>query len=194
MEQARSTDRRWSRALQHEHSLRLQLQENMEALANEMHGLESEARASVQDGVNRASPSTSLVMGRVAPAEEDTPPMAERDNGVITLHGVLKLRQSDRTSEMDDITEESEEEDKFFDAPEAAEADKEELFVQRHKRNVSSVSVNEAQELTSTPEDDQLPSSRDRTMSVSVRGVRGRKEVRPTCYAFKFCWYTSWLV
>jgi len=60
-----------------------------------------------------------------------------------------------------------EEEDKFFDAPEAAEAD-DRLFVLGHKRNVSSVSVNEAQELTTTPEDDLLPVSRDRTMSVSV--------------------------
>lgn len=166
MEQARNTDRRWSRALQHEHSLRLQLEENMEALAKEMHGLESEARASVQYEIHRASPSTGLVLGRAAPMEEDTPPTAERNSDGITLHGVLKLRQVDRTAEMDDVNEESEEEDKFFDAPEAAEAD--DRFVLGHKRNVSSVSVNEAQELTTTPEDDLLPVSRDRTMSVSV--------------------------
>ena len=44
--QAESTDRRWSRALQHELASRAQLQENMEKLAKEMHGLEAEARRS----------------------------------------------------------------------------------------------------------------------------------------------------
>ena len=44
--QAEGTDRRWTRALQHELSIRGQLQENMEKLAKEMHGLEAEARRS----------------------------------------------------------------------------------------------------------------------------------------------------
>ena len=44
--QAECTERRWSRALQHELSARAQLQENMEKLAKEMHGLEAEARRS----------------------------------------------------------------------------------------------------------------------------------------------------
>jgi len=38
---AQSTERRWQRAVQHERSLRVQLQENIETLANEMHGLEA---------------------------------------------------------------------------------------------------------------------------------------------------------
>lgn len=47
MVQARRTERRWSRAFQHERSLRHQLQENLETLANQMHGLEDEARVSI---------------------------------------------------------------------------------------------------------------------------------------------------
>lgn len=50
MLQAENTDRRWSRALQHEHSIRVQLQENMEKLATEMHGLEAQARRSFSEG------------------------------------------------------------------------------------------------------------------------------------------------
>ena len=163
MGQARNTDRRWSRALQHEHSLRLQLQDNMETLANQMHGLESEARASVQDDVYRTSPSTSLVAGQVPGSEVDgTAVEADR----MRARDVLKLRGAADRAELDEITEESEDEDKFFDAPETTQAE-EKMFVPGHKRDVSSVSVNEALVLTSTPEDDQLPVSRERTMSVS---------------------------
>ena len=46
--QARNTERRWSRALQHEHSLRLKLQENIEALAKQMTNMEDEARLKFQ--------------------------------------------------------------------------------------------------------------------------------------------------
>lgn len=165
MGQARNTDRRWSRALQHEHSLRLQLQDNMETLANQMHGLESEARASVQDDVYRTSPSTSLATGHV-PASEVDGTAVEVDR--MRARDVLKLKSAtDRGEHMDEITEESEDEDKFFDAPETTQAEEEKMFVPGHKRDVSSVSVNEALVLTSTPEDDQLPVSRERTMSVS---------------------------
>ena len=83
---------------------------------------------------------------------------------------VLKLRGADRAEPMDEITEESDDEDKFFDAPETTQAEEMndlKTFVPGHKRDVSSVSVNEALVLTSTPEDDQLPVSRERTMSVS---------------------------
>ena len=44
--QAEGTEKRWLRALQHELSIRTQLQENMEKLAKEMHGMEAEARRS----------------------------------------------------------------------------------------------------------------------------------------------------
>lgn len=167
MAQSRNADRRWSRALQHEHSLRLQLQDNMETLANQMHGLESEARASVQDGVYQATPSTSLVAGQVPDSEVDGTTV-EVDR--MRAPDVLKLRGADRAEPMDEITEESDDEDKFFDAPETTQAEEKNdlnTFVPGHKRDVSSVSVNEALVLTSTPEDDQLPVSRERTMSVS---------------------------
>ena len=47
---AQSTERRWQRAVQHERSLRVQLQENIETLASEMHGLE--ARCQENTGVS----------------------------------------------------------------------------------------------------------------------------------------------
>lgn len=43
---AQSTERRWQRAVQHERSLRVQLQENIETLASEMHGLEARCQES----------------------------------------------------------------------------------------------------------------------------------------------------
>ena len=41
--QARSAERQWSKALQHERSLRTQLEENLEVIAKQMQSLESEA-------------------------------------------------------------------------------------------------------------------------------------------------------
>ena len=41
--QARSAERQWSKVLQHERSLRTQLEENLEVIAKQMQSLESEA-------------------------------------------------------------------------------------------------------------------------------------------------------
>ena len=46
---ARSVEKKCSRDLQNERDLRLRLQETMEAMANQMHGLESDAQRSVED-------------------------------------------------------------------------------------------------------------------------------------------------
>ena len=43
VKQARSTERQWSKALQHERSLRTQLEENLEVIAKQMQSLEKEA-------------------------------------------------------------------------------------------------------------------------------------------------------
>ena len=53
---AQSTERRWQRAVQHERSLRVQLQENIETLASEMHGLE--ARCQENSGASASGSST----------------------------------------------------------------------------------------------------------------------------------------
>lgn len=43
VKQARSAERQWSKALQHERSLRTQLEENLEVIAKQMQSLEKEA-------------------------------------------------------------------------------------------------------------------------------------------------------
>ena len=181
MVQAQSTDRRWSRALQHEHSLRLQLQENLEALANQMHGLESEARISVQNGYRPQSSVSSLetmsmYSNDTSVVSHDTsmtsPILAAKSPVVTTVtSGVRETSESAEGVQ----GEESDEEDKFFDAPEISqeEWDKSmseagsEQFVPGHKRNASGASVNEAQSLLLPPEPEQLPISPESTMSVS---------------------------
>lgn len=172
MVQARGTERRWSRALQHEHSLRLQLQENMEALANQMHGLEDEARLSVFPLTSDAAPlgvdasSFDEVAGEVGAEVKGKKPAMELDRG-----------QSD-----------SDDDDKFFDAPEIfAEELKRatdkgptlpfnrcmlEGSAVGHRRNISTISVNDSTAMISTSDSDvreKLPQvSSDRRMVVSV--------------------------
>lgn len=162
--QAMNTDRRWSRALQHEHSLRLELQESMESLAKQMYGMESKARGMF---VVQTPSSSSLV-----PPEQNSVPV-----GLIArmIPGGPIGRVEKRRKEGE---EEEEEEEKFFDAPEISQEQWEKThlfpqegnssFVPGHKRNVSTASVNEAQALLSVPEPEQLPVCPERTMSVSL--------------------------
>lgn len=46
-----STERRWKRVLQQERKMRQELQENFEALAKQMHGLENQARRATRKGL-----------------------------------------------------------------------------------------------------------------------------------------------
>ena len=185
--QARSTERRWSRALQHEHSLRLQLQDNMVALASQMHGLEDEARQHLLPAFNVMStagtgPSmgTSELRNNVSKAP-DTPATE------TTFPNEKEL-----SAEPDGISadESEDDEDKFFDAPEMAarEWSKPDVpslsFAQKatgnfavgHRRNISTVSVNDTSFMK--PESDadvkeKLPQiSSDRRMAVSTDVVR----------------------
>lgn len=167
MVQAHSTDRRWSRALQHEHSLRLELQENMVALANQMQGLEDEARKKLK------------VRGPFAqhtPAAMSSSPESSVSTGVTPLpSGMVKIESRAKLETKVIATDEpngeqsSDDEDKFFDAPEMSpeEWDKASSAT-RHKRNVSCVSVNEFRAILSEEPgtDDILPVSSDRKMSV----------------------------
>ena len=98
--QAHDIERRWSRALAHEHSLRLQLQENMEALANQMHGLEDEARLSIHP-VEHGTTSSSTI------PELGTDTRDEPDG----KKSVMPEGKSESESDDDDA---------FFDAPEVS--------------------------------------------------------------------------
>ena len=204
MVQAQNTDRRWSRALQHEHSLRLQLQENMEALANQMQGLEDEARKSFQPKLpfhpslstqnsvtsSETGDTSSINSGPTSPSLPTTPGGGIRRNTPKHQAG-KKVRVFDKSSgvsEVDGVGEESDDEDKFFDAPEIPAEDWNkatgvisdasshastpvatggEKFSKGHKKTLSSVSVNDARELILLPEVENLPYSLDRKLSVS---------------------------
>ena len=162
--QAHSTDRRWSRALQHEHSLRLELQDNMVALANQMQGMEDEARKNlkVQDPF---SPNT-LSPAQSSP-ESSVPSLTENETkGESKVKSEKKVVLADEP----DGYGSSEEEDKFFDAPEMSPEEWHKASsASGHKRNVSCVSVNEFQALLDEEpcSTDILPVSSDRKMSVS---------------------------
>ena len=143
MVQARNTDRRWARALQHEHSLRLQLQENIVTLANEMYGLESQARRSVQGGV--AVPYTIQVSHENSTTSLDLPDghvtspdyhVTSPEHQVAVSHDrpvgkrkpqaaqVKKVRLPEEEELPDNgLIESDDDDEKFFDAPEALPQD-----------------------------------------------------------------------
>lgn len=190
--QARNTDRRWSRALQHEHSLRLKLQENIEALANQMTNMEDEIRQKFQgkslppsaSGVNLEPMDSSLLNSLPKSGSLRRGPKQQNKKQVTVTE--------DAHEATDNGVKVSDEEEQFFDAPEISEEDWARAgttgsstttsgtstpvtvgsgsaqFELGHKRSVSGVSVNEAQEFMSSPDENSLPVTSDRKMSVSV--------------------------
>ena len=164
--QAHSTDRRWSRALQHEHSLRLELQENMVALANQMQGMEDEARMKLKVRGPFAQPA----MPSSSEASVNTTGTASLPEGVAKDESKVRSEKHVTVAEEPDGELSSDDEDKFFDAPEMSPEQWDQASsVVGHKRNVSQVSVNELQAiLDEDPSSmDILPVSSDRKMSVS---------------------------
>ncbi len=170
--QATSTDRRWSRALQHEHSLRLEVQESMEAMANQMHGMEREARGMFSPQMSASSQGSSPQDSASVVSGDCPVPGIGRSHEVKVIPGGATGRVGEGRGEEG----KEEEEEKFFDAPEISqeewerawkEVDSTSSFTPGHKRNVSTASVNEAQTLLSAPEPEHLPVCSERTMSVS---------------------------
>ena len=225
MSQAHQADRRWTRALQHEHSLRLQLQENMETLGKQMHNLESEARRSLggemlhpgdsavgvsavsldpsslsQDSASSVGGVTMSKSSVDSPKSSHDSPNSSHDSPKRSHDSPTRSHDSPRKSpdsgvtlqiaavegedEFDNGKEASDDEDKFFDAQETSASDSEKLetvsldtgivqstapFSPTHKRNISTASMNEAQSRVTPPApSDQLPVSREMTMSVSL--------------------------
>lgn len=183
--QARSTERRWSRALQHEHSLRLQLQENMEALANQMHGLEDEARLSVQGML----PSLHTVSSHGTAAAETSNDLSlslTEKKKVSVAPGVALYRTEKEFTETVDGDSDSDDEDKFFDAPEMSSTEwtkskeveipssskQQEAVSVGHRRSFSTASVNDTSSMMSASDAnirEKFPQiSSDRRMAVSM--------------------------
>ncbi len=162
MVQARSAERRWSRALQYEHSLRLQLQDNMEALASQMHSLENEASQSMR----RSLPSrvSKLVIPPSSNNMTETSSTLGKSTASTALAVDLSGEQESQPQEQVDGNPLSsgEEEDTFFDATDildkpqnnesdmelsrgaGSEADSGGRVGVGHRRSVSSTSVNDA--------------------------------------------------
>lgn len=203
MVQARSTERRWSRALQHEHSLRLQLQENLETLANQMHGLEDEARLSVQ-GVAHSLASQS---GLASPLSLDRtgPSYLQKNSKTSQMESTTRDSPKEFTEEADGSVDADadDDDDKFFDAPEMSAEDwektststevvptpavtAEEKLTLGHRRSVSTVSVNDTSAMKASSETnlkEQLPQiPTDRKMSVST-------DTLTSLFCFSYYWF-----
>ena len=163
MLQAKNTERKWFRLLQHENSLRLQLQENIEMLANQMHGLEDEARQSVQGILPSLHTVTSRSSSKI------------RRKKKVTLPNSLD-------KEMVGDHQSSDGEDEFFDAPEASVEDLKKSNAEcdhvleglsvGHRRSVSTASVNDSTSMHCSSESsikEKLPQiSSDRKLTVST--------------------------
>ena len=170
MVQAHSTDRRWSRALQHEHSLRLELQDNMVALANQMQGMEDEARKKLHvQGPFARNTLSGTQSSPESPINSGASSLPE--NGITKADSKVKLEKKVVLAEEPDGYWSSEDEDKFFDAPEMSPEQWDKASsATGHKRNISGVSVNELQAILNEEpcSTDILPVTSDRKMSVSA--------------------------
>lgn len=132
---AQSTERRWHRAVQHERSLRVQLQENIETLASEMHGLEARCQetsgASVSasnhkagaqlmtdmTSINQPLPGKPLLLSRVGSEGimKKLPPESDSDSVASSMVGVVESTDGGLISTTAIVTEEDEDSE-FFDA------------------------------------------------------------------------------
>lgn len=170
MVQAHSTDRRWSRALQHEHSLRLELQDNMVALASQMQGMEDEARKKLD--VQGPFAQSTLSSAHSSPESlVNSGASSLPENGVAKVGLKVKSEKKVVLADEPDGYGSSDDEDKFFDAPEMSPEQWDKASsATGHKRNVSSVSVNELQAILNEEpcSTDILPVTSDRKMLVSA--------------------------
>ena len=107
MSEAQATERRWNRVLANERAMRLELQENLEALIKQMHGLESEARKAT----HQPSPQSSITSSSAASSAA----IEERGQGTRERGRA----EEEPDSAVEPVSEESEEEE-FYDATEAS--------------------------------------------------------------------------
>ena len=133
---AQSTERRWQRAVQHERSLRVQLQENIETLASEMHGLE--ARCQENSGasasgisIGERKPHPPGLLGEYSMSLPGKPmqygrvnfegttkalSMKESDTESVTSTQAVTLDATDGGRLSTSVTKEEDEDSEFFDA------------------------------------------------------------------------------
>ena len=118
-------ERRWTRELQNEKDLRHRLQENLETMANQIHGLENEAQRTAEgrphlpsQGSKEAAQSstTSSEVSLMLPLLMPTSEISKLGLGEFGVGGATQKDEVDRGAEGGE--RESEEEERFFDAPE----------------------------------------------------------------------------
>lgn len=157
----------------------------MEALANQMHGLEDEARLSVQGML----PSLNAVSSHGSELTTPIGDSSELTNSIVRVNQIASRKKvatfDSPENELDGGSADESDEEKFFDAPEVSVQESiapaelpsilqkpMEEFAVGHRRNISTASVNDTSFMKSTPDADvkqKFPQiSSDRRMAVSV--------------------------
>ncbi|KAL5478152.1 hypothetical protein EMCRGX_G025043 [Ephydatia muelleri] len=173
-ELAKDAEHRWSRSLQQEHALRLQLQESLEMLANQMHGLENQAKRATW------TPAKSAVdidrkLG-VSASEPDLKRKGGAEGGTKEEEEEEEVKAGEE-EEVDTHSElrEEEEEDKFYDAPEADDSMVASASERTHARNQSAGSMNDMETIADIqamgPEGVMMPFSARNVMMVPTRAA-----------------------
>ena len=175
-ELATDAEHRWSRALQQEHTLRLQLQDSLEMLANQMHGLENQAKRA-----NWSSPKSAIdilsLASRGSGGSSPSADLKDRKLGASVSEADVKGGGTDGEEQREQIEEEElnpgeEDEDKFYDAPEADDIMIASVNDRTHSRNQSAGSVNDMQVIADVcPGGDLVPFSAKNAMMVCCIGV-----------------------
>ena len=199
-------EKQWLKQLQHEKSLRLELQENFEALAKQMHSFERQARkvsletSSINEDPQEEGylensqqfplPSSSLKPLSLLKTSEESPKVpggAQRVTQTPKKGVTFDLPKPspspppfspyphpfDAVDEREAGEDEEDEDDKFFDAPEADEhlAPPTNRSI-GHKRTPSSISVNEATPIPPSALPENLPASTSQNrIQVSARNL-----------------------
>ena len=117
LKQARNVEKRWTKELQNERDLRQQLQENLETMANQIHGLENEAkwtaegrpRISSQGSKENLPPS-----GASSEILSSLSPVSSSPNRVGEFGGEEGKKRVGEGEKRKGEGEESEEDEKFF--------------------------------------------------------------------------------
>ena len=119
LKQAHNVEKRWTKELQNERDLRQQLQENLETMANQIHGLENEAKWTAE-GRPRISSQGSKenlpLSGASSEILSSLSPVSSSPNSVGEFGGEEGKKRVGEGEKGNGEGEESEEVEKFFDA------------------------------------------------------------------------------
>ena len=118
LKQARNMEKRWTKELQNERDLRQQLQENLETMANQIHGLENEAKWTAEGRPRISSQgSKENLPPSGASSEISSSSSPNRIGGFEGEEGNKRVGEGEKRK---GEGEESEEDEKFFDAQEVS--------------------------------------------------------------------------